>query len=464
MYVIGDHVLLPTTRPSQWNSEGSMDKYLGKSVQITNISVDRFFFEGSDHWYFKLSQIQGLDLSKEGMEERQERIKKLECYKFNIGDVVVCKKIEKNGNYAQDSSGGSGYSLGKVFKIRDIDENYVVFNNVLWPEEGGNGVYAYAVELASAEVIEQFEKEKQEKIKNCIYKKEDVELIAKEVFGERCEVIEDKGLIIMIHFPEITITNSNDRKHEIKDLFVKFRVYDIFPEQDSKCSIGIQGCRTTLSLAEWNSDYGHSHLSGTCFCNFNGFCLGTSDFKIVIENLKLSLSRDDWYLLFYSLENYVNWESLEGGPYRKIKDITLGNVVTSEKALEEEVLRLLPEIPSDCFEFNEGVSLISNHPSLFNYYNENSKIKTITTVDSQIVNSQLKRINEEYDRQIIFKGEVIKGKVYWEIREESQFQKEVADKYNEILNKELKKFNADYEYTITKQSKYSEIFGEIRTL
>ena len=57
------------------------------------------------------------------------------------GDYILNKK----GNYA-----GKGYVSGKVFKVRE----YTELSKVLWPMDGGNGIYNFAVRKATPREIE----------------------------------------------------------------------------------------------------------------------------------------------------------------------------------------------------------------------------------------------------------------------------------------------------------------------
>ena len=107
-------------------------------------------------------------------------------------------------------------------------------------------------------------------------------------------------------------------KHEIKDLFVGIQVTNVNIFGVSKGNVTLVGRRGKMSYKEWCSHYSHSHL-GSSYNSWQTFCLGNSDIAMLINELKLSFDKDMWYMLFYALPNYVNWESLEGGPYKKIE-------------------------------------------------------------------------------------------------------------------------------------------------
>ena len=60
-FKVGDWVKLPSIRPNNWNSGGQMDRYLGRTVQITAISTDTFKFDGYENWTFLLNEVTSVD-------------------------------------------------------------------------------------------------------------------------------------------------------------------------------------------------------------------------------------------------------------------------------------------------------------------------------------------------------------------------------------------------------------------
>ena len=75
------------------------------------------------------------------------------------------------------------------------------------------------------------------------------------------------------------------------------------------------------------SDYMHSHIPGInfgCFTQFLNPCTGSGP----INRTMLSLDRDGynadlWQLFCLELDKFVHTESLEGGPYRRISNISM---------------------------------------------------------------------------------------------------------------------------------------------
>lgn len=125
-------------------------------------------------------------------------------------------------------------------------------------------------------------------------------------------------LDIIIKYDELTISNSENKTHNIKNLFVKIGFnYDCCIKGD------IEGLRTFLYAIELNNFYRHSHLSSETDGKFSRFCLGddTPLRMLLVEFSNPTWIIEDLRMFFYCLEEYVRWESLEGGPYRKIKDL-----------------------------------------------------------------------------------------------------------------------------------------------
>jgi hypothetical protein len=126
---------------------------------------------------------------------------------------------------------------------------------------------------------------------------------------------------LMIFFPEITITNSVDASHVIKEFYVKLQFI-----KSNGVLYDFAGTRTLLTQAEVQSNYAHSHCgSAASKGDWGGFCLGNGPINSQINRLKLHGVSTENYLVFemflIGLQAYLEWESLEGGPYHCMSDI-----------------------------------------------------------------------------------------------------------------------------------------------
>jgi len=132
---------------------------------------------------------------------------------------------------------------------------------------------------------------------------------------------------VILYYPEIEITNSLEIKHIIKELYVRIE-FD-YVNKNFIPSINLVGYRGKISNAEYNESYYHSHLSG----NVGNFCLGSSELRSHLVLMNRGYTQTDLEVFFILLDNYVRWESLEGVPYKSIKNlyrpITIRRTLTS---------------------------------------------------------------------------------------------------------------------------------------
>lgn len=212
--------------------------------------------------------------------------------------------------------------------------------------------------------------------------------IAEGIYGPERVELESRGssaFDLTIHFPEVVIENNRHTKHYIKDLWVRFSTSINSPDRNNNYALNVRptGRRTTASLKEIQSGYAHSHLSrNESFLRFQNFCLGQSQYASIIDNLRINGTEEDWELALLSLPNYVKWESLEGGPYIRMSDISYQSsrsivAQTTQQDLEMEVFRLMPHIPKEVWEFTPHLTLLENHPALYDFFNTYSNIRRL---------------------------------------------------------------------------------------
>lgn len=310
---------------------------------------------------------------------------------------------------------------------------------------------------------------------NSLYK------IASDIYGEdKVDVIEDEEnnkIEIIIHFPEIDITNSNNEHHTIHNLYCKFSIdYSTILKMNDKddpiVNISLSGIKSTYVDNEIYTRYNHSHLANGVTNTWNDFCLGSSEFRNVVNQTKLSFTSEMWELLFYSLKQYVSWESLEGGPYAKINN-TINYKLDSnltystseiEVGLAECIAKELPpiEIWENDFVINRNSSL------LFDYFNKNSKLKSIysnygqNTVE-KVIKAKQNVLTEINNSKLIFtfKGKEIKynvdvneliRKINESQSKEIQISLELINEYCFMLEKKMKKYIKTSNYDRFKQS------------
>ena len=138
--------------------------------------------------------------------------------------------------------------------------------------------------------------------------------------------IEIQGIYIL--FPIVNITNRNNNRHTIKDLLVEIKLNN-YRNQNIRIDY-LKGGRLTLSYAEYQSDYFHSHLSttksaissGMTLPYMDGFCTGSGEINIYQADINGEGFTEERFMR-YALQilSLVSYESIEGTPYRYMSRI-----------------------------------------------------------------------------------------------------------------------------------------------
>ena len=131
-------------------------------------------------------------------------------------------------------------------------------------------------------------------------------------------------LEFIIHFPSILITNSNNNRHTITDLYIKL---DPSTREGFTFS-NFRGRRMSATKEEIYTQYSHSHLSTRPYIvgmdkafDWRTFCLGESEINQALTLLSSRYTEGIFKLFLYQLTEYLKWESLEGVPYNKMSRI-----------------------------------------------------------------------------------------------------------------------------------------------
>lgn len=99
-----------------------------------------------------------------------------------------------------------------------------------------------------------------------------------------------------------------------------------------KIASGLFGTRSTLTPVEYKCGYEHSHLPCTnpasmakdIKLTYFNFCLGEGEICQVFQMLETGFNPDIFTMLLYQIDNYVRWESLDGGPHIKMENLISG--------------------------------------------------------------------------------------------------------------------------------------------
>lgn len=132
--------------------------------------------------------------------------------------------------------------------------------------------------------------------------------------------ISDREACVLVHFPEVRVTNEYDKFIDIKDLYAKVKV-----RLDGRISGTFTLARTDYPLSHIRSHYMHSHVPGTDYPNFKFLspCLGTGPINNTILSLTEGCDLNLWMLFCHELNTYVKVESINGGPYYRLENVTV---------------------------------------------------------------------------------------------------------------------------------------------
>lgn len=137
---------------------------------------------------------------------------------------------------------------------------------------------------------------------------------------------------ILIWFPEVKVTNENDKSITIRDLYIKVSVCT-----DGTLMNNPTMNRATFSYEEWVSGYSHSHLPNIYTNELKAFrtpCFGSGPINETIEFLLTSCDEEYWMLLCSEIEDFVQVESIEGRPFKYLEHV--GDIDTSPIELDRQ--------------------------------------------------------------------------------------------------------------------------------
>lgn len=133
---------------------------------------------------------------------------------------------------------------------------------------------------------------------------------------KRWPFMQDDNIYILVYFPEVRVTNENNRHVDITKLWVRVTI-----------TLGGTTCgrftmfRSEYNESHWISDYAHSHLPGIVTDHFYQPCTGSGPINGTITTCSASYQEDFWRLYCYELSLFVKVESLAGTPHRRLENI-----------------------------------------------------------------------------------------------------------------------------------------------
>ena len=136
---------------------------------------------------------------------------------------------------------------------------------------------------------------------------------------------------ITIYFPEVKITNENELSTTIYDMYAR-----VLLNTDGTIVQSPEFCKATYTKAQWNKNYIHSHirtLNKSEAYLWRDSCLGGGPLRTTIPSLMVDSNLELWPLFCLELDRYLQVESLKGGPYIRIEQLSNNTVTRKVKTL-----------------------------------------------------------------------------------------------------------------------------------
>jgi hypothetical protein len=176
-------------------------------------------------------------------------------------------------------------------------------------------------------------------------------------------ILGEDSVDLVVHYPEVTISNSIEMSHLMRDIYVRY----YFVKGTTWALSGLSIGRTTFTNRELSTNYIFSHCSGYYKDGYTDqLCYGNNT---PIGELRESLTRSLYNLAYFFVlfDQYLQWESIEGTPYRYIEKIynnsnsfPLVAINIEKEQINELVIRVLSDISefTYSYSFDEDTQII----------------------------------------------------------------------------------------------------------
>lgn len=128
---------------------------------------------------------------------------------------------------------------------------------------------------------------------------------------------------ILVHFPQVRITNEYDKYVDIKHLYAQIVINN---NGSGEGYFGLN--RSEYSYLHMSSNYMHSHVSSIPTGDFTRFqtpCTGRGPINDTLSSLTRGYNEDLWKLFCLELDKYVQVESIAGTPYHRLESLGASN-------------------------------------------------------------------------------------------------------------------------------------------
>lgn len=173
------------------------------------------------------------------------------------------------------------------------------------------------------------------------YKAEDLEYW----IGES-HILDHHPISIIVHFPEVRITNEDGKYTDAENFYVKVNI-----DYSGKMVNRFLITRSTFSFLHYDNCYTHSHCPGLpSEREFLVPCLGSGPILNTVNNLNIEFDETLWALFCRELDLYLKTESKAGVPYQYLERLTLrGDEAVNEFSIDNYYLSISNRLPLDKF-------------------------------------------------------------------------------------------------------------------
>ena len=251
---------------------------------------------------------------------------------------------------------------------------------------------------------------------------------------------------ILIHYPEINITNSLNFKHKIQDLFILLVIKE-------KKLMNMVGFRSTFTFREIVARYTHSHIHSGIYNYGTEFCTGDSGsgFNGTYNSMLYNVpTKEQFEHFIHSLTQFLSWESIEGVPYIPLirVDYEVDNVGIKINNLpaefKQELFNCILIIPNDRYgyldlQINPSEELIRLTPNEYKRikYQDEIYIKRTTVKETEKEEFLFKTKNFDIKYKVVKTQNDVEGIEDNDVGASKEFiqeiQKSLITEFNNII-------------------------------
>ena len=249
---------------------------------------------------------------------------------------------------------------------------------------------------------------------------EEIYEVFKEYFGEDKVDLQDDRTnfdkkVILVWFPELTVTNEHDESTNITDLYIRVRI-----NQEGLMEGVFDATRSSYLMSQVYADYLHSHALHIPRQNYeySKMCLGSGPINGTCSILNAEYDLDRWRLFCFELDKYVTVESEVGIPYHHLNRISRSSwEVKKEELIYTHVYHYNNIFIPDYFKSficqfvkKRLLKFVKESDHWFIAHSFLEYISILTTAFKEYIKDNQLNENDLFNKSILFKGTYKNGK------------------------------------------------------